>query len=238
MQHVVFVAIDIEVHERAHSQITEIGIATLDTRDIAHLAPSENGLSWHSKIRARHFRIEEYAHHVNHEYVRGCPDRFEFGTSEFIPLREAKSKITECFRPPFATARNAGEVSNTEPTGAARNTVLVGHDIKADLSYLRRLGFNPETEVTNLIGTLDSATMYATWRRDHQISSLGKVLADYDIVGWNLHNAGNDAVYTIQALLGICVRESVIRGIETSAVDAAVAAVPEEEDDDDGDIVI
>lgn len=41
-----------------------------------------------------------------------------------------------------------------------------------------------------------------------------KHLADYllDIPGFNLHNAGNDAVFTVQAMLGICVKEAIVRG--------------------------
>jgi hypothetical protein len=76
---VVFVCVDIEANERNSTQITEIGIATLDARDIKSLAPGERGANWLSKIRARHFRINEYKHITNTEFVSGCPDRFEFG---------------------------------------------------------------------------------------------------------------------------------------------------------------
>jgi len=75
----IFVCVDIESNERNHSQITEIGIATLDTRDIVSLAPDEGAKNWFTKIRARHFRIQEYSHIRNQDFVAGCPDRFEFG---------------------------------------------------------------------------------------------------------------------------------------------------------------
>lgn len=76
---VVFVCIDIEANERNSSQITEIGIATLDTRDVMSVAPGERGINWMNKIRARHIRIDEYKHIVNTEFISGCPGRFEFG---------------------------------------------------------------------------------------------------------------------------------------------------------------
>jgi hypothetical protein len=76
---VVFVCVDIEAYERNTSLITEIGIATLDTRDIASMIPGEGGANWRSMIRARHFRIKEYQHLQNVEFVQGCADRFEFG---------------------------------------------------------------------------------------------------------------------------------------------------------------
>jgi hypothetical protein len=233
----VFVAVDVESHERSHSKITEIGVATLDTRDLDNLPPGKDGCDWFSQIRARHFRIEDHKHLVNYEFVQGCPDRFEFGTSEFIPLQDVKIKLAECFKPPFASLRDADEVDGMEPNSVPRSIVLVGHDINTDVSYLKRLDFNPSTEISNLLGTLDSATLYSAWRRESQKTSLGKVLGGFDIISWNLHNAGNDAVYTIQAMLAVCVRESMIRGVESEEA-STTNAEEEEEDDEDGGVVI
>lgn len=76
---VVFICVDIEAYEKNHNLVTEIGIATLDTADIANIAPGDEGRDWLPKIRARHFRIEEHAHLNNTEYVQGCADNFRFG---------------------------------------------------------------------------------------------------------------------------------------------------------------
>lgn len=76
---VVFVCVDVEAYERNTRQITEIGIATLDTTDIAKLNPGNGGVNWREMIRARHFRIREYRHLENSEFVNGCADKFEFG---------------------------------------------------------------------------------------------------------------------------------------------------------------
>jgi hypothetical protein len=76
---VVFVCVDVEAYERNTRQITEIGIATLDTKDIAKLNPGNGGVNWREMIRARHFRIREYRHLENSEFVNGCADKFEFG---------------------------------------------------------------------------------------------------------------------------------------------------------------
>jgi hypothetical protein len=76
---VVFVCVDVEAYERNTKLITEIGIATLDTKDIASVVPGEGGANWMSCIRARHFRINEHKHLNNVEFVAGCADRFEFG---------------------------------------------------------------------------------------------------------------------------------------------------------------
>lgn len=76
---VVFICVDVEAYEKNHRLITEIGIATLDTADIASIVPEERGTNWFSAIRARHFRIKEYGHLNNTEYLQGCADMFRFG---------------------------------------------------------------------------------------------------------------------------------------------------------------
>jgi hypothetical protein len=243
---VVFICFDVESYERSHSQITEIGIATLDTRDLINLPPGEDGENWRSKIRARHFRINENLHLRNYEFVQGCPDRFEFGESKFVDLEEVGDWVRGVFRPPFAALEEDGGValdgSTQSPDDARgaeqRNIVILGHDIQTDLDYLRKVGVDATT-LPNVIDCLDSATLYRAWTREPQIRSLGKILLDFDIVGWNLHNAGNDAVYTIQAMLAVCVHEGMIRG-QVADVDAT----PEKEkkvkqpQEDDEDIVI
>jgi hypothetical protein len=76
---VVFICVDVEAYEKNHRLITEIGIATLDTADILNVVPEERGINWFSAIRARHFRIKEYGHLNNTEYLQGCADMFRFG---------------------------------------------------------------------------------------------------------------------------------------------------------------
>ena len=88
----IFICVDIEAWENSHNIITEIGIATLDTRDLANLPPGKaparedgsegkgcDGPAWRAAIRARHFRIQEHRHYRNHVHVKDCPDRFEYG---------------------------------------------------------------------------------------------------------------------------------------------------------------
>jgi hypothetical protein len=76
---VVFISIDVEAYERNHNLITEIGIATLDTADINRVSPGEGGINWMKAIRARHFRIMEYGHLKNQQFINGCADYFQFG---------------------------------------------------------------------------------------------------------------------------------------------------------------
>ncbi|KAG9599205.1 hypothetical protein KCV01_g8399, partial [Aureobasidium melanogenum] len=44
---VIYIAVDVESYERNHNIITEIGFATLDTRDLKGIPPGEAGKEWH-----------------------------------------------------------------------------------------------------------------------------------------------------------------------------------------------
>jgi hypothetical protein len=99
-----------------------------------------------------------------------------------------------------------------------RNIILVGHNITADITYLRKLDckyIKPKTgddfdEPINtqpkFLETLDTDLLYRVLKRDMQGSSLGKILLDLGLTGWNLHNAGNDARYTMEAMIGIALK--------------------------------
>ena len=101
-----------------------------------------------------------------------------------------------------------------------RNLVLVGHDVPSDINYLRKLGctvFNPSkgsspTDHKNasdqpcFLESIDTSNLFRVLKRDTQASSLAKVLIDLGITGWHLHNAGNDARYTLEAMVGIALK--------------------------------
>ncbi|KAL8881635.1 MAG: hypothetical protein Q9192_007756 [Flavoplaca navasiana] len=212
---VVFVCVDVEAYEKDNRPITEIGVSTLDTNDLIGLSPGEGGKIWMKKIRSRHFRIKETAHLHNSEYVTGCADRFEpeFGVSEWISFKEAPQVIASCFRPPYSrpvdhtNGKGNVETKDNAPNGrdtTKRQLILVGHDIKMDIDYLRKLGYDV-ANLSNLIEALDTADLYRAWKHEQNPSKLGTILMEMEMIGWNLHNAGNDAAYTLQALIGIVI---------------------------------
>jgi hypothetical protein len=229
----VFIAFDVEAWEMDHRAITEVGISTLDTLDIIDLPPGKDGENWFGKIRHRHFRIEEFKHLVNSERIHGCPERFEFGQSEFISLTDAAPAIASCFREPFSRkitreeldASWAKAIANAKPKTETpaegsdesespklkRTLVLVGQQPESDIRYLAKLGYNPLNE-SNVLEILDTATLWRVYRREGQPTNLGSILYHLDMIGWNLHNAGNDAAYTLKVFLGLCVREASQRG--------------------------
>lgn len=232
---VVFISIDVESWEMDHSRVTEVGVATLDTRDLRGKHPGRVGEHWQKAIRARHFRVAENTHISNHEFIHGCPENFEFGQSEVVSLKNLPTLLTSCFHHPFSKQPSSAILPDDEKEAASsngispsneskaepsvnhppekRNIVLVGHDIGQDINYCHQIGFSVLNR-SNLIETLDTAAMYRSYTRDPNPRALGNILYDFDLNGWYLHNAGNDAVYTLWAMLAICVQDAVHPGVE------------------------
>lgn len=205
---VVLIAVDLEACEQNHNAITEIGISVLDTIDLIGIPAGDKGVHWKKKIRSKHFRIDEYRNYRHQIWLSGNPDGFEpeFGTSEFISLKEAPSIVAECFRldvPKWPVPLDRHQVGclSLHPSGK-RNIVLVGHDIEHDIKYLQKLGYNPKN-LPNLIDIVDTATLYKAWKHESQKKSLKGILSEFDITAWGLHNAGNDARYTLECAVMI-----------------------------------
>ncbi|KAF8470555.1 hypothetical protein BDZ91DRAFT_693512 [Kalaharituber pfeilii] len=196
-----FVCVDCESWERNHAAITEIGVATLDMGAVLAAAPAEITYDFLvSHITHRHLRIREHKHLKNGRFVPDAADLFEFGKSEFVSLKGVPAVLAEMFTPP-AIPDN-------------RVVVFVGHAADQDIKYLLDCGFDPSGFVQRLslegvavtgarMEVLDTAEMYraATGRRDTR--GLGKMLVELGLDPWRLHNAGNDAGWTLRGLVKI-----------------------------------
>ena len=69
-----------------------------------------------------------------------------------------------------------------------RNIILVGHEISADIQYLRSIGYDV-SNLSNLLEAIDTVDIFRAMKRGQNPSSLGSVLLDLGLIGWNLHNA-------------------------------------------------
>lgn len=239
----IFVSVDLEWNERHHNQITEVGISTLETADIACMPPGNAGENWRRRIRSRHIRVKEFKHIVNRDFVSGCPDKFDFGKSEFVSRQDVARVIEDCFKPSHA-ARIPKLLGKDIATGTElrpprkeearehklrpHNVVLVGHGLQGDIACLRTLGCrlspsdtlqfptNGSPSTSRLLSeeipanpiiwdTLDTATMFQALKQDAQPRALMNVLNSLNIPFQNLHNAGNDARYTLEVMLSIII---------------------------------
>lgn len=191
---VIFISIDVEAFEFNQKLVTEIGISTLDTGDLLGLQPGAKGSNWAAKIRSRHFRIREHGHRLNKVYVEGCPDKFDFGQSEWIYEQDAISVLEGCFNP----SRSSLSVFSTKPC----KVILVAHDIAGDLKYLTGIGFDVTQRISDCI---DTSVLYKVARREIRQTALSTLLLQYGIAAKHLHNAGNDASYTLRVMIAIAV---------------------------------
>ncbi|PWY92349.1 hypothetical protein BO70DRAFT_391765 [Aspergillus heteromorphus CBS 117.55] len=178
----VLVSVDVESNEHCHAQITEVGISVLDTQWLVGVPPGEKGEEWRKRIQSRHLRVHEHRHIVNRDFVVGCPGMFQFGESEWVALRELAEMVRVGLR-----------LDET----LQRRVVLVGHSLGSDEQYLRRMG----VKVDGFRDRMDTADLFQLLRGEETARSLGGVLAELGMDGWYLHNAGNDARYTMEVLV-------------------------------------
>ena len=80
-----------------------------------------------------------------------------------------------------------------------RDIVLIGHDVASDEKFLASIHCNLNRK--NIAFRADSKDLHQKLRGAENGRSLAHVLGDLGIEYKNLHNAGNDAVYTLRATL-------------------------------------
>lgn len=168
------VSIDVEAFERNQEKVTEIGIAVYD--------PEYQWLLSYPKIKTIHILAEENMRLRNGQFVADRKFNFNGGTSYAMLQETLKLFVQEIFEYYFRD----------------RDGILVGHDVKGDLKWLSKLGIHlsPKTP------TVDTLKIYSlTTRRN---GSLRKILRRMNIPHANLHNAANDAYYTLLAAMSIC----------------------------------
>ncbi|CAI7678735.1 unnamed protein product [Penicillium pancosmium] len=195
-------SVDVEWKERNATHVTEIGISILDTQELRGHHPGLHGAKWMSKIRSHHLRVSEYRFHINKEFCPGCPNNFNYGESEFIDSANLGKRIDDFFSPPYD-----GSPIDHSPESKKRNLIYLGHDIKQDLEQLaaagsetfRKILFNgPEVIFEEM---LDTASLYQDLRNDAQITSVENMMSGLNTWTRDLHNGGNDARYTMMALI-------------------------------------
>ncbi|KAM0723441.1 hypothetical protein Q7P37_000427 [Cladosporium fusiforme] len=196
---VIFVSIDCEAFEHDQNKITEIGVSILDSRSIKDVDPGDNGEPWFKLMKHLHLRPNEYKKLVNKRFIKGCPDNFEFGTSTAMKLRDAGKILDRIFLDPNRLHEACDFGTQIPETDI--EIMLVGHDLRNDTEYMKRLKFTPK----RVVGSLDTQKLARISKR--QSPGLQKLLTALSIDAKYLHNAGNDAAYTLQALVGLAVQE-------------------------------
>ncbi|RMZ87189.1 hypothetical protein DV736_g5584, partial [Chaetothyriales sp. CBS 134916] len=231
----IIVAIDVESYERAHEIVTEVGVSTLDTLDLVGRQPGKNGELWMQHIRSRHFRIKGREIYVNRDFCIGDGDAFDFGQSEWVDLDKIGDVIDSCFEWPFSAPLCKDGTTFMQKGSRERTMLLSGHALHGDLTYLSKLNsavFSAPRELTTtmqlssqeqvtasdpralkgaqicdrIVECLDTSKLYKGLMQEENIRSLVSIMAEIDRLALHPHNSGNDARYTLEALIGIVIK--------------------------------
>ena len=171
------VCLDIEAFEFDHHRILEVGLMTvqLDGRNV--FMPL-----------SRHFLIKENLRLHNGRNVANRKMHFAFGRSEHATMQDVAEQVRAVLGHPGA--------------------ILVGHSIDSDIGFMKCSGHALPAALIPPTRVFDTQAMMAQHQRQHNSqASLEASLRHLgiSIVDGELHNAGNDAWYTMLvffALLG------------------------------------
>lgn len=223
-----FVCVDCESYERNHNAITEIGIATLDMADLPPTSHTASYAALLPLMKYRHIRIREHRYLRNGRFVPDAADLFDFGTTEFWGLAGLPTVLAEVFTPP--------PLPPLAPTMMRRSIAFIGHDAPADIKYLSECKFDARAFARETLARLDAAAcegdstwnvqremevfdtaeMYKALTGDANTRGLGKMAVELGLDPRNLHNAGNDAGFTLRGFVRMC-EEGALGGGEGAA---------------------
>ncbi|SCU95576.1 LAFA_0G01068g1_1 [Lachancea sp. 'fantastica'] len=187
--------VDVEAFERNTNVVTEIGISIYD--------PRESQFSTVPILRTYHLIVAESLKLRNGRFVCDLKDCFLKGESYVMSLSNCVKFIQ--------TLINYYMV----PATAAEHTwkrAFVGHNVKGDLKWLCSIGVQlPNTIDYNFsqskspltVNVIDTERLFRS-SYGSKGSSLGKILRLFEVPHAFLHNAGNDAYYTLKLALHMC----------------------------------
>ena len=207
------ICIDCEAWERDSRCVTEVGIAILDTRKIEVDPPGETGRNWQRHIEAKHFLIDEYMDKTNSEFVTSYPMGFGYGESEIVRLNEMKFVLQDIF------AVHSDEPVDSSGLKGFRDVVFLAHNAFADIKLLRNVGFDV-AKFETVKEIIDTQAMWSAINAPSEAQAnikLKSLLEKLEVpyASEMLHNAGNDAYFTLQAFIAITLLEGTMRSVSS-----------------------
>ncbi|KAH0839875.1 hypothetical protein J3R83DRAFT_826 [Lanmaoa asiatica] len=179
----VWCALDFEAWDRDHTLLTEFGWSTAHWKDDKQI--EEQG----------HLIVKEHKYYTN-TFVPDHREHFEFGTSEEVTKAVFKNRIQTL-------------VAGLQSTGPL---FLIFHDNNQDIKYLKSKDVDvmlsnmafmlPDVPPQDGIFIIDTSDLFAALEGEAggNRRSLERVCRHLQIRTTYLHNAGNDAHYTMLAL--------------------------------------
>lgn len=213
---VVFVSIDLEVSRSERGKpgtplVKELGIATLDTR---HLKSLVSSFTVTKSISTQQFSTS----HASRDFLDCDVTDFKecvFAETFFTEQRDLPTIISKCL---------CIQDESSPGFRAFRNIVIVGHSIKSDLKILQRLGIDVYG-IAPVVAILDTYRMIRNLFKTDSVFlsstapmtsfTLGALLTELKCPyeRSDLHNAGNDATFTLHAMLMLAIKSAESREI-------------------------
>ncbi|KZT74359.1 hypothetical protein DAEQUDRAFT_781910 [Daedalea quercina L-15889] len=223
-----WLAIDFEAWDRDHTIITEYGwsLVRWESKDDSKSEVTEDG----------HLIVTEYRG-FHQTYVQENRDHFNFGNSEDVDKHTFRQRIRDM----IARYREKGPL------------FLVFHDNNQDVKYLRGDSIKALTDFEYLLPdqppesgvyVIDTGDMFAALEGESSGNkrSLERACRHLQIPTEFLHNAGNDAHYTLAAMISMAsgdtldVQRDKRWPNRTSSINTKVEFKPWEEDSDEDDL--
>lgn len=218
----VFVSLDLEVasdRQRLHLSaekpiIKQLGFASLDTRDIRSLSMLSDLRSLIS-LQMFEISLSPDTKKAVQKKIRK-KQQCRFAQTQSITSEEVSSTII----------RNLCIRESGPENSSLRNIVLVGHSLGEDLKILRLLDIDPASvgPISTIIDTHSIARfIFPPYHPNHPVKpeqdfSLAGVLAElgYLLDRSEFHNAGNDALYSLYAMLLLAIKAGTARKADLS----------------------
>ena len=193
---IVFIAIDFELKWNTE-EVTEIGLSVLNMDEISSttratpMSPLSYATTLAGHIKSYHLRTAQYYKWVNRFPPGSRPDGFgrQFGKSERIPAAKLVKRVKAIMW----------------GSGQEKTCILVGCALTNEHRTLNHLAF----DLSSIRYEVDIQVEDRTIRRRCHDGSLQKICGKLRLSAQDLHNAGNDARYTLECLLRLVVMSSV-----------------------------
>lgn len=193
-------AFDIEAFEMDSNVVTEVGISIFD--------PRENVTGMVPITRNFHIIVSEALSLRNKKWVCDMKECYLLGQSVVLSLNETVEFVQSLI--------NYYMVETSDATSKSWNRAYVGHNIDGDISWLQKIGvqipfanklnrtlIDDNKQNFKIPYVLDTMKLY-NYCYGSNGCSLGKILRLFGLTHAFLHNAGNDAYYTLKLLMYMC----------------------------------
>ncbi|GAA5985151.1 hypothetical protein JCM10908_002545 [Rhodotorula pacifica] len=186
-----FLALDVEAWEFDHDLLLEFGWS------IVEYVKDEKTGRVSERRETQHVVVKENARRRNRKFAPDARDHFDFGRTITLPQQTIFHLLSGLF----------SALSANQPL------FLVFHDPRMDLSALRRLGFDTTRDFQHDLRKLgsfhetsggehgvwivDTQALFSGWLKRKSQIGLERACKEIDLPTKRLHNAGNDARYTL-----------------------------------------